>query len=281
MDYSPDQPPATPLAPSTSGSPCESSAVTPAASLQAPGSGSNPLMSAKGSSSQPLLVAALARAAAGNSPSLPGTASGAAAGNSPARAATLLPSASKTPKPSSPRSRASLGPVTGITQEAATAVGNLKVPGDSSLTASKQPTALGRQEDATSSASFDSWHSRNYEGSNTAASTSKPADATAVGLSRHPGSKTSIAVDAQGSSLVPVYCTHGIEVCLHRVQASAFGLSIWACILLILPLLASDGRAFTCTEDSAMPMTIGLLPAVLVAHNIYVHRQAWLACTQC
>ena len=193
---SPGQLPATPLAPSVSGSPHESrAAVTPAASLQGLGSGSSP--PARGSSSQPLLAAALARAAEGNSPSPHST----VAGISPVRAPALPASAAGAAEPNSPRSRASLRPSAATTQEAATAAGDLAQARNPKSSSGEQPGALSRQEDATSSASFDSWHSRNHQDSTTTASTSKPADATAVGPSR----KTPIAadaVDAQGSSLI-------------------------------------------------------------------------------
>ena len=195
VDCSPEQLPATPLAPSISGSPHEScAAVTPAASLQARGSGSNPLVSAKGSLSQPLLAAALSRAAEGNHPST----------HSPAKALALPTSAPGAFEPNSPRSRASLRPVSGATEEAATAAGNLAQARNPSLSSGEQAAALRREDEATSSASFDSWHSRNCEeDSTTTPSTSKPADTTAVGPSRPSGSKTPIAaaaVAAQGSS---------------------------------------------------------------------------------
>ena len=204
MDDSPEQLPTTPLAPSISGSPHKSSAAfTPAASLQAPGSGSNPLVSAKGSSSQPLLAAALARASEEHSPS-PHTRS---AGKSPARAPALLASVAGAAAPDSPRSQASLRLVASATQEAATvaAAGNLAQARNPSLSSVKQPAALSQQEDATSSASFDSWRSRNREDSTATAHSSKPADATAVGPSRHSGSRTpaaASAIDAQGRSHV-------------------------------------------------------------------------------
>ena len=210
MDQSPGQLPPTPLAPSASGSLHESAAaVTPTASLQAPGSGSLPLMSAKGSSSQPLLAAALARAAEGTSPA-PHTTN---AVDSSARAPALRASAAGAAEPNSPRSRASLRAVADVTQEADTAAGNLAQARNPELPCGEQPAALSRQEDATSSASFDSWHSRNREGSTTTASTCKPADATAVGPSRHSGSKTYVAAaaDAQGTSPVSRFWWKGFS----------------------------------------------------------------------
>lgn len=202
MDHSPEQPPATPLAPSMSGSPHESSAaVTPAASLQAPGSGNNPLVSAKGSFSQALLAAALARTAEGSHPST----------YSPAKAPALPTSAPGAFEPNWPRS---MTLVSGVTQEAATTAGNLAQARKPSSSSGEQPAALSGQEEATSSASFDSWRSKSCQDSTTTASTSKPADTTAVGGSRHSGSKTPIvaaAIDAQGSSpLVSVSLVKGL-----------------------------------------------------------------------
>lgn len=49
--------------------------------------------------------------------------------------------------------------VAGATQEAGTAAGNLAQARNLDLSCGEQPAALSRQEDATSSASFDSWHS--------------------------------------------------------------------------------------------------------------------------
>lgn len=68
-----------------------------------------------------------------------------------------------------------------------------------SSAAGTEAGVVGRQEEATSSASFDSWHSRNRSGSGTSASTTKPADATAAGLNELPDKLASAQADAEGS----------------------------------------------------------------------------------
>ena len=170
-------------------------------------------MPARGSSLQPSLAAAPAREAAHPPPPPHTTASRAVAITSPARAAA---SASGAVEPNGPYSKTSLRPVACVTQEAATAAGMVSIAGNPSLLSavgSEQPAVVGRQEDASSSASFDSWHSRNREDSTTTASTSQPADVPAGRPSRHPGSNNLMAAadfDAQGTSVNTHACAASV-----------------------------------------------------------------------
>lgn len=203
----PEQLQCSPLPPGLSGSP-QGSAVTPIASTLPPGSsGSNPLMPPRTRSGGSSLAAALARAAPENSPALHNTASGTgarhsparAAGNSPTRDAAFLAPASGAVGFTGPHSKTGLRAVTGATQQATRAAG---VSDPTLLVATgSRPAAVSRQEEASSSASFDSWHSKNHGDSATTAATAwiAPAAATtAVGSSRqYPD--TTAAADAQGS----------------------------------------------------------------------------------
>ena len=184
--HTPEQLPATPLPLGLAGSP-QGSAVTPEASPQAPG---------------PSLAAALARAAAENSPASHHSASSAVARNSPTRTAASPALASGPAGFTGSHSKTGLRAVTDATQQATTAAGVSAAEVPSLLVATGKPAAVSRQEEASSSASFDSWRSTNHRDIATTAATARSpaATATAAASSRQYGSHpaAAAAADAQG-----------------------------------------------------------------------------------
>lgn len=176
----------------------------------------------------PSLAAALASAAAQNSPDSHSAVPGAVAhisparaagnrpiravGSSPTKAAALAASASGAVGSKGPQSKPGSRPVTNVTQQATTAASAATALNPSlSCAAGGASAAVSRHEDASSSASFDSWHSRNQGDSATVASSAWPAaPTTAVDsswgnpISNYP--TAAAAADAQGRS-VNTCCT--------------------------------------------------------------------------
>jgi len=203
---SPEQLPASPLV-TTPSSQSNGDAVTPQASLQAPGTGTPLLLS--GHTKQHSLAAALARAA-GISPSLhradPETRAGLRVDerNGPSTAGTkafgwngpLAPEATQA-SDSSAGFQLSGSHTAGLeSMEPSSPAG----PRLHDRHEAANSAAAGRQDDVTSSASFDSWNSRQRSHSSATASTSHAARHTAVHLGLSPaavGTAEAVAAAAE------------------------------------------------------------------------------------
>lgn len=199
ISQSPQQLPASPLV-TTPSSQLNRAAVTPRASLQAPGTGTPLLLS--GQSKQHSLAAALARAA-GSNPSVPRA--------DPDTRAGLRADESYGPSTAGTEAFGWNGPLAAKATHASDSSAGFQVSG--SRTAgleSMQPSsragphlhdrhvaadtaAAGRQDDVTSSASFDSWNSRQRSHSGATASTSHATRHTAM----HPGSSSAAVGTAE------------------------------------------------------------------------------------